>query len=51
MIEEATELEFLQWFYGEADFGPADSDVRHFLKLEFMRLTGKVLPEGYEEEA
>ncbi|MCK5610713.1 hypothetical protein KAR91_53060 [Candidatus Pacearchaeota archaeon] len=49
--EEATELEFLQWFYTLADFGPADSDVRHLLKLEFMRLTGKTLPEGYEEEA
>ena len=45
---KATELEFLEWFYLNADFGPADSDVRYYLKERFMRDKGKELPEGYE---
>lgn len=47
---KATELEWLQWFYFEADFGPADGDVRDFIKQQFTRQTGKELPEGYEVE-
>lgn len=50
MSERATELEWLQWFYGNADFGPADGDVRDILKREFMDALGKGLPEGYELE-
>lgn len=47
--ERATELEFLQWFYSVADFGPADYDVRKMLEEQFQRETGKRLPKGYEE--
>lgn len=47
---KATELEFFYWFYFNADFGPADSDVRYFIKQQFTKDTGKELPEGYEEE-
>lgn len=49
-VEKATELEFLRWFYDEADFGPADSEVRDIMKQNFRRQTGKQLPDGYEEE-
>ncbi|AWY09298.1 hypothetical protein vBRpoSV10_176 [Ruegeria phage vB_RpoS-V10] len=49
-MEKATELEYLQWFYANADFGPADSDVRDIMNEEFMEDTGKGLPEGYEPE-
>ena len=49
--EKATELEYLQWFYGAADFGPADGDVRYLMDQEFREQTGKDLPEGYGEEA
>ena len=45
--ERATELEYLSWFRCEADFGPADSDVKHSLNGRFMRDTGKNLPEGW----
>lgn len=48
-MEKATELEFLQWFYANADFGPADDDVRYILEAEFVKETGKNLPEGYGE--
>ncbi len=34
-MEKATELEFLSWFYRNADFGPADSDVREIMNEEF----------------
>lgn len=50
MKEKATELQFLEWFYLNADFGPADSDVRNILKADFKRETGLDLPEGYETE-
>jgi hypothetical protein len=50
MREKATELEFLQWFYANCDFGPADEDVRMILKEEFIRESGKSLPDGYYGE-
>lgn len=45
--ERATELEFLKYFFGAADFGPADGDVRDTIAENFMDKTGKNLPEGY----
>lgn len=45
--ERATELEYLKWFRINSDFGPADSDVKDFYDKEFMRTTGKNLPEGW----
>jgi hypothetical protein len=46
----ATELEWLQYFYEAADFGPADDDVRDIIKRDFVRRTGKQLPFGYNGE-
>lgn len=46
-VDRASEAEWLMWFYQNADFGPADSDVRDSLKSQFKRGTGKLLPEGY----
>lgn len=43
----ATELEWLRWFAQHADFGPADGDVQHMMREEFMAETGKNLPEGW----
>ena len=50
LIEEpetnrASELEYLRFFFHEADFGPADGDVRKILMDQFKRDTGKELPE------
>jgi hypothetical protein len=45
--QRATELEYLTWFRVNADFGPADSDVKDHLNRAFMRETGKNLPEGW----
>jgi hypothetical protein len=47
MKERATELEYLQWFRGIVDFGPAHSDVIDMYNEDFMRLSGKNLPEGW----
>lgn len=49
-MEKATELEFLTWFFVNADFGPADSDVRIALQEEFTAKTGKAIPDGYSVE-
>ncbi len=45
--EKATELEFLQWFYSNADFGPASEDVVEIMIENFKEETGKELPDGY----
>ena len=47
MRARATALEYLTWFRQEADFGPADSDVKELLNQQFMDDTGKNLPEGW----
>lgn len=47
---KATELEWLKYFHDHADFGPADGDVRDIIKSEFMKKTGKELPEAYVDE-
>jgi hypothetical protein len=49
MSDRATELEWLRWFYNNADFGPADDDVYEALKEAFMRQTGLKMPDGYDE--
>jgi hypothetical protein len=49
-MKTATELEYLQWFYDNADFGPADSDVRSIMEDEFVEEMGKAIPKGYEDE-
>lgn len=43
-------LKFLLFFYQNADFGPADTDVQNHLKERFVRETGESLPPGFEIE-
>ncbi len=43
------ELKYLRWFYGHADFGPADDDVRIIMNEQYVR-EGGVIPKGYEYE-
>jgi len=47
MRKRATELEYLRWFRCEADFGPADEDVKDIMNQNFMEETGKNIPEGW----
>jgi len=46
-IERATELEYLKWFRLNADFGPADGDVKDMINAGFIEETGKNIPEGW----
>lgn len=48
-MEDGDELKFLRWWYQNADFGPADGDVRDMLKEQYIA-NGGVLPIGYELE-
>ncbi len=48
--QQEAELEYLQWFHGNADFGPADSDVRYYMNEAYTKETGQPVPEGYNEE-
>jgi len=45
--ERASEIEWLTWFAQNADFGPADEDVRAAMKAQFKQETGKLLPVGW----
>jgi len=47
MRTRATELEYLKWFRINADFGPADGDVKEQMDNDFMEETGKNLPNGW----
>ena len=47
MLGRATEFEYFKWFILNADFGPADSDVRAYLNKRFMTEINKNLPEGW----
>lgn len=48
--EERDELEYLRWFYCNADFGPAHGDVIFHMNEEYVSETGNSVPEGYDEE-
>ena len=48
--EQKAEYEYLQWFHANADFGPAESDVRYWLNKKYTEQTGSQVPEGYDEE-
>jgi hypothetical protein len=43
------ELQYLRWFYANADFGPADDDVRQIMNERYVH-EGGVIPKGYENE-
>jgi len=45
--EEKAELEYLRWFCSNADFGPADSDVRQYMCESYEKETGKPVPDGW----
>lgn len=49
-MKVATELEYLRWFFGNADFGPADSDVRMIMNENFTEKTGMAVPPECVEE-
>lgn len=46
-MQRATELDYLKWFRINADFGPADSDVKDSMDQQFMEETNLSLPEGW----
>lgn len=45
--ERASELEYLKWFRLNVDMGPAESDIIENMNVQFMKKTGKNLPEGW----
>ena len=47
MTERATELEWLEYFYQHADFGPAHEDVVDLIQNAFIDETGKKLHSSY----
>jgi len=47
---EASELEYLKWFFSHADFGPADGDVHIWMQEKFEEETGLEVPNDYKYE-
>lgn len=45
--QEATELEYLRWFAANADFGPADGDVKFLMQKQFTKETNKLVPKNW----
>lgn len=43
------ELKYLRWFYENADFGPADDDVRQIMNAQYVS-EGGVIPKGYGDD-
>ena len=41
------ELNYLQFFYSECDFGPAHEDIVETINAKYAALRGKEIPEGY----
>ena len=46
-MKRATEIEYLTWFYINADFGPANGDVLDSMADNFIAETGKNIPTGW----
>ena len=44
------ELQYLSWFRINADFGPADGDVKYTMNGQYEDETGKKVPKGWLEE-
>lgn len=47
-IDPATD--WLEWFYTNADFGPAHSDVVQMMREEYEVKTGRKVPAAYQDE-
>ena len=41
---------YLKWFYQNADFGPAESDIRGMMEDRYEATTGNEVPDGYRDE-
>ena len=41
---------WLQWFCQNADFGPADSDVRDIMIMQYEEETGNIVPDEWRVE-
>ena len=48
--DEKEWVEWLDFFYYHADFGPADGDVREILMDQYEGETGKACPAREDEE-
>ena len=46
--QRATELQWLRYFYENADFGPAHQDVIDIIAEDFTKETGMLLPIRYD---
>lgn len=49
-MEQATYAEWLEWFYENADFGPAHEDVIFGMVEAFEAETGKKIPSEIVED-
>jgi hypothetical protein len=48
-MKQATELEYLKWFFINTDFGPAHEDVVDCMEGAFTKETGKEVPTAWKQ--
>ena len=48
LAEMENAFAFLEWFFANADFGPADADVRGLMLEQYEEETGNSVPEEYK---
>lgn len=48
--KEQIAQEYVDWFFANADFGPADGDVRIAMQDAFEEETGLTVPDGWRYE-
>lgn len=48
--EKQEAFAFLEWFFLNADFGPADDDVKYMMQEQYEEETGLKVPEEYRTE-
>ena len=49
-VEMALEHDYLLFFRHNADFGPSEGDVIHYLNEQYMEESGRDLPKGWRRD-
>lgn len=49
-MEAIAVRQWLEWFWREADFGPADGDVRQMLEDQYEKETGRTIPQNWKND-
>ena len=49
-LEALAEQKYLEWFFQNADFGPAHGDVMEIMNNKYEKETGLTIPPAFRED-